>query len=147
MRTLQQWFAEYNDSHRNPINKKIHWLCVPVISFTVLALAYSLHWGVALAASLAALWFYAQLSMAIAIGMFVMLALMMAIASILPNLLWWAIGLFVVAWIGQFVGHYIEGKKPSFFKDLQFLLIGPAWCLDALYAKLGLESANIPLEH
>jgi len=42
-------------------------------------------------------------------------------------LLWIAIGVFVVAWIGQFIGHQIEGKKPSFFKDLQFLLIGPAW--------------------
>jgi uncharacterized membrane protein YGL010W len=50
------------------------------------------------------------------------------------------VGLFVIAWIGQFVGHHIEGKKPSFFKDLQFLLIGPAWCLDALYKKVGINS-------
>ena len=68
------------------------------------------------------------------------LVVMLAIAAILPNLVWWAVGLFVVAWIGQFIGHHIEGKKPSFFKDLQFLLIGPAWCMDALYKKVGINS-------
>ncbi len=140
MRTLQSWLDEYSESHRNPTNKQIHWLCVPVISFTVLALAYSLHWGLALAATVAAIWFYAQLSVTLAVGMFVMSAIMLAIAAMLPNLVWWAIGLFVVAWIGQFIGHHIEGKKPSFFKDLQFLLIGPAWCMDALYKKVGISS-------
>jgi uncharacterized membrane protein YGL010W len=49
------------------------------------------------------------------------------------------IALFVAAWIGQFVGHKIEGKKPSFFKDLQFLLIGPIWLLNDLYRKLGIQ--------
>jgi uncharacterized membrane protein YGL010W len=51
----------------------------------------------------------------------------------------WAIclTLFVVAWIGQFIGHKIEGKKPSFFKDVQFLLIGPAWLLSKVYRKAG----------
>lgn len=140
MRTLQAWLDEYSESHLNHTNKMIHWVCVPVISFTVIALAYSLHWAVAVAASLAALWFYWQLSATLALGMLAVMALMLAIAAMLPNLLWWAIGLFVVAWIGQFIGHHIEGKKPSFFKDLQFLLIGPAWCLDALYKKAGVSS-------
>ena len=40
---------------------------------------------------------------------------------------------FVLAWIGQFIGHLIEGKRPSFFKDLQFLLIGPAWLMAFVY--------------
>ena len=46
--------------------------------------------------------------------------------------------LFVVAWIGQFIGHKLEGAKPSFFKDLQFLLIGPAWLLSFIYKKMGI---------
>jgi uncharacterized membrane protein YGL010W len=52
----------------------------------------------------------------------------------------WAVSLiiFTGAWIGQFVGHKIEGKKPSFFKDLQFLLIGPAWLLSFIYRKIGI---------
>ncbi len=140
MKPLQAWLDEYADSHQNPTNKKIHWLCVPAISFTVLAFAYSLHYGVALAAVAASLWFYAQLSTSLALGMFAFSVVMLAIAALLPNLVWWAVGIFVVAWIGQFIGHHIEGKKPSFFKDLQFLLIGPAWCMDALYKKMGINS-------
>ena len=46
---------------------------------------------------------------------------------------------FVIAWIGQFIGHKIEGKKPSFFKDLQFLLVGPMWLLHFVYRKLGIS--------
>jgi uncharacterized membrane protein YGL010W len=139
MKTLAAWLDEYSESHQNPTNKQIHWICVPVISFTVLALAYSLHYGVALAAIAASIWFYARLSTSLAVGMLAITVVMLAIAAVLPNLVWWAVGLFIVAWIGQFVGHHIEGKKPSFFKDLQFLLIGPAWCLDALYKKVGIS--------
>ena len=47
--------------------------------------------------------------------------------------------IFVLAWIGQFIGHKIEGEKPSFFEDLQFLLIGPDWLLGAIYQKLGIR--------
>ena len=47
--------------------------------------------------------------------------------------------IFVIAWIGQFIGHKIEGKKPSFFEDIQFLLIGPAWLLSFIYNKLGIK--------
>ena len=57
----------------------------------------------------------------------------------LSFLLWLAVGVFVVAWIAQFVGHskLFEGRKPSFFTDLRYLLIGPAWVLSKLYRKLG----------
>ena len=47
--------------------------------------------------------------------------------------------IFIAAWIGQFIGHALEGKRPSFFKDLQFLLIGPLWLLAAAYRRLGLS--------
>lgn len=49
------------------------------------------------------------------------------------------VGIFVLAWIGQFYGHKIEGKKPSFLKDLQFLLIGPIWLLHFVLKKAGLK--------
>jgi uncharacterized membrane protein YGL010W len=48
------------------------------------------------------------------------------------------LGLFVVGWVGQFVGHKIEGQKPSFLKDIQFLLIGPLWLLAAVYRRVGI---------
>ena len=49
------------------------------------------------------------------------------------------VALFVVGWIIQFVGHKIEGQKPSFFEDLQFLLIGPLWLLSDVYRRLGIS--------
>jgi len=47
--------------------------------------------------------------------------------------------IFVLAWIGQFIGHAVEGKRPSFFKDLQFLMIGPLWLLSFVYRRLGIR--------
>ena len=44
---------------------------------------------------------------------------------------------FTLAWVGQFIGHRIEGKKPSFLQDLSFLLIGPAWLMSFIYRRLG----------
>ena len=80
--------------------------------------------------------FYLRLStqLFIAMGMFVLFCL--AAIAILPVGFKFYFGVFVVAWIGQFVGHKIEGKKPSFFEDLQFLLIGPAWVANSLSEKL-----------
>jgi uncharacterized membrane protein YGL010W len=58
----------------------------------------------------------------------------------LPWPLWLtSLAIFVVAWIGQFIGHHIEGKRPSFFKDVQFLMIGPLWLMAAAYRRAGLR--------
>ena len=65
-----------------------------------------------------------------------LLVVMAWLIIILPVGVGFYIGVFVIAWIGQFYGHKVEGKKPSFFKDLQFLLIGPVWCMDAYLAKI-----------
>lgn len=151
---MDQWLAEYGDSHRNPTNKAIHWICVPLILFSVLALLWVvpvpgvfaavgtwLNWATLLMA--AAFAYYVVLSPKHALGMaLIALAMFLVIdwlhrAAPVPV---WAIALvvFVGAWIGQFVGHQVEGKKPSFFKDLQFLLIGPAWLLDDAYKRLGI---------
>jgi len=51
-------------------------------------------------------------------------------------LMWLAVGVFVVAWVAQFVGHKIEGKKPSFLTDLAYLLIGPAWIVAKIMRRL-----------
>jgi uncharacterized membrane protein YGL010W len=51
----------------------------------------------------------------------------MTITLGVSNTLWALVGIFVVAWIGQFYGHHLEGRKPSFLTDLQYLLIGPIW--------------------
>jgi len=135
-KSLQSWLADYAVSHQNPINKKIHWLCVPTIFASILGMGMS--WQAAFTLVLIALvmLFYLRLStqLFIAMGMFVLFCL--AAIAILPVGFKFWFGVFVVAWIGQFVGHKIEGKKPSFFEDLQFLLIGPAWVANSLSTKL-----------
>jgi uncharacterized membrane protein YGL010W len=52
-------------------------------------------------------------------------------------LLWLAATVLVLAWIGQFAGHAIEGRRPSFTTDLAYLLIGPAWLADKLMRRVG----------
>jgi uncharacterized membrane protein YGL010W len=152
-RRIDRLIAEYGESHKNALNKAIHWLAVPVIAWTVLALL----WEAPLPASLAqvpyvnwatiisalAVIYYVALSPPLAIGMAAFLGLCLWLITLakagfgLP--LWQlAVGLFVIAWILQFIGHHVEGKRPSFFKDVQFLLIGPAWLLHFLYRRVGL---------
>ena len=146
-KTIQDWFNEYGESHQNPTNKLIHWICVPSIFFSIVCL-FSLVpvAGVLNLAGILMIFatvFYARLSPKLAIGLllFYFVCFMGAIAlSHLPVALWKiALAIFVLAWLGQFYGHQIEGKKPSFLKDLQFLLIGPAWLLGFVYQRLGIK--------
>jgi uncharacterized membrane protein YGL010W len=139
-RTIDTLLEQYSDSHRNPTNELIHFVCVPVIVFTLLGILWSIHPAVAVAASLAALVYYFKLSRPFAFGMLLMSAVMLAVLALMPpmTVLPLSIAIFVVAWIGQFIGHKIEGKKPSFFDDLRFLLIGPLFVLGFLYRRLNL---------
>jgi uncharacterized membrane protein YGL010W len=72
--------------------------------------------------------------------MLLMSAVMLGVLALMPpmTVLPLSIAIFVVAWIGQFIGHKIEGKKPSFLDDLRFLLIGPLFVLGFLYRRLRL---------
>lgn len=147
MRSADEWLDEYGESHRDPTNKLIHWICVPLIVWSVTALIWSipspfgwLNWAIVVAV-LAEAW-YIALSPALALGLalflVICLALCWAIESQFAMPLWQiALIVFVLAWIGQFIGHHIEGKKPSFFKDVQFLLVGPAWLMGFVYRKVG----------
>jgi uncharacterized membrane protein YGL010W len=138
MRTIDSLLAQYQESHRNPTNELIHFVCVPVIVFSLLGLVWSIHPIAALAVSAAALWYYFKLSPPFAYGMLAMTAVMLALLAVMPRytVLPVSIAIFVLAWIGQFVGHQIEGKKPSFFDDVRFLLIGPLFVLSFLYRRL-----------
>jgi len=155
MQTIEQLLDEYGDSHRNAVNKLLHWICVPVIFWTIVALVWVIpfpgnieimsvpvNW--AIVAMLLLQIYYFSLSVTLAVGFLVINAAMLVLTAYAANHLPWplwqfAIVLFVIAWIGQFIGHAVEGKRPSFFKDLQFLLIGPAWLLAAMYRTLGLK--------
>jgi uncharacterized membrane protein YGL010W len=155
MRTAAQWLDDYGDSHRNRTNKALHWICVPVIVWCVFGLLWSLpfpgslrslhpaaNWaGIAV---LLALIYYTALSLRLALGV---LPFLLASLWSFDRLGHWGgvplwsicLVLFVLAWIGQFVGHAIEGKRPSFFKDVQFLMIGPLWLLADAYRRLGIR--------
>lgn len=140
MKTLNAWLDEYSESHQNPVNKNIHWICVPVIYFCVFGILYALHPWAAYASLVVALAFYFPLSVPLAVGMLGISVVMLALIRVIPNILWVSVALFVLAWIGQFYGHKVEGKKPSFFKDLQFLLVGPIWLLNFVYQRLGIKT-------
>lgn len=156
MRKIEQLFLEYGDSHQNQTNKAIHWVCVPLIFLSVLGLLASIpagavvsmlgespyaNWaGVALVLVLV---YYVSLSVPLSIGMMLFGAFCLFILHKLDAIgiapLWLlSIAIFVVAWIGQFYGHKVEGKKPSFLKDIQFLLIGPAWLMHFIFKKIGI---------
>ena len=153
-RDIYKWISDYGISHQNPANKKIHWVCVPVIMFTLIGLLSLVKFEIGnfkfnlsyILISLAWL-FYLRLSIKISVGMFGISALFLLGIYQLEELIGlqnWTLffiyfGVFVLAWIGQFIGHKIEGQKPSFFEDLQFLLIGPAWLLSFIYKKLGIH--------
>lgn len=150
MKTIHDWLSAYGVSHQNPLNKMIHFVCVPLIFFSIEGLLYCIqpfssmpYINLAFFALLFVLFFYARLSFAITIGAALFSALCFFICSILDAsgehvLLKTSIVIFVVAWIFQFYGHKVEGAKPSFIDDLKFLLIGPAWIISFIYKKLGI---------
>lgn len=139
-RQIDTLLARYAESHRHHTNEIIHFICIPAIVFSLLGLLWALHPALALVVTAASLIYYLTLSVPFAFGMLVMSAPMLWLLSVLPqeHIFAVSLGVFVVAWIGQFVGHKIEGKKPSFFEDLRFLLIGPVFVLSFLYRRLGL---------
>jgi uncharacterized membrane protein YGL010W len=150
MQTAKEYFNEYALSHQNETNQTIHYICVPLIFFSVIGLLMSIpttflenlfdlsnpileNWAVVF--GLMASLFYLKLGFWYFIKMLFVLLLSIIvnfyIGGIL-NLLYLSITIFVMAWIGQFYGHKIEGAKPSFLKDLEFLLIGPLWLIEKL---------------
>jgi len=150
---VQRLLNEYAESHQNPTNKLVHWVCVPLIMFAILGLLWSLpvpaavrtlspwlNWATVV--MVLAVAYYVRLSGRLAVGMVLVwaaMALGLRVVDAGAALPLWAVCLiiFVLAWVGQFWGHKVEGKKPSFLKDLQFLLIGPLWLLHFIYRRLG----------
>lgn len=155
MRNINSLLDEYGESHQNRANKIIHWIAVPAIVWTVVALLWSIpfpfesgvkivpvNWATILLLMAQIYWF--RLSLSLGLGLLLFNTLVIQLTVLVPHFsnqpLWrLALMVFVAAWILQFIGHAIEGKRPSFFKDLQFLLIGPAWLMAFIYRSLGLR--------
>jgi uncharacterized membrane protein YGL010W len=139
-RSVDVLIGKYAESHLNPVNEVIHVICVPAIVLSVTGLLWAIHPLLAMGAAVVALIYYISLSTRLAAGMLVMLAALLGLLSLLPAGLVLPLSgaVFVIAWIGQFIGHKIEGKKPSFLDDLRFLLIGPLFVLGLLYRRCGM---------
>ena len=154
MRTIDKLLLEYGESHQNPTNKTIHWICIPIIMFSLVGLLWCIPFPKVLngwinfgSILIMIAWlYYVRLSINLFLGFTIIGIFLIAGNYIIfelfnhdyLNQFLFSFGLFFFAWIGQFYGHKVEGKKPSFFKDLQFLLIGPAWLLHFIYKKIGI---------
>ena len=148
---MQGWLDSYSSDHQNPTNRVLHWICVPLILWCAIAMMWTIpvppmigrpgFWAV-LALVLAFTWYWKK-SHRLAAALLVVLVLLCLLTEFAyrtlgaHNLLLTGIGVFVVAWIGQFIGHAIEGRRPSFFTDLAYLLVGPAWLMDKLLRRFG----------
>ena len=150
-RPIDRWFASYAGDHRNRVNVAIHWVAVPAILWSVVALLWCIPvpgtWfraGLWAALAMFAAWaFYYRASRPLGFGMLAVLVAMAWGTRWLHdrfgtgNLVWAAVAVFVVAWIAQFIGHKVEGRRPSFLTDLTYQLVGPAWLLSKVYRRLG----------
>ena len=149
-----QLLAEYSADHQHPFNRLMHSICVPLIFASLIALLWGIPFPAGLAAGLT--WvnfgtlalagvtiYYLRLAPRLGVGMLLaalVIVPLVALADGLPWPLWLtALAVFVIGWIGQFVGHHVEGRRPSFFRDLRFLLIGPLWVLAKLYTAVGIR--------
>ena len=150
MKTAKEYFDEYAVSHQNETNQAIHYFCVPLIFFSVIGLLLSIptsfleytlnlsnplieNWAIIVGIVISV--FYLRLGFWYFIEMLFIILITIIVNFWLGqyvNLLYTSIGIFVLAWVGQFYGHKVEGAKPSFLKDLEFLLIGPLWVIQKI---------------
>lgn len=154
-RPIDHWFAKYGADHVNPVNQKIHYIAVPLILWSVTGLLWCIpvptttlqfRPGLWCALAMFASWmFYFRASRTLGFGMLLVFVAMSWLNFWLYNsfgatfLLQLGIGVFVFAWVIQFIGHKIEGAKPSFLTDLVYLMIGPAWVLAKGLRRFGLN--------
>lgn len=154
-RSMRDWLDSYSRDHQHPTNRLLHWICVPLIVWCAVAMLWTVpvpsmlgrpgFWSVGVQV-LAFAWYWKH-SRRLAGALLIVFVLLDLLTELLYRqlgpaaLLWSALGVFAVAWVGQFVGHAIEGRRPSFLTDLAYLLIGPAWLMDKLLRRLGLGDA------
>lgn len=135
-RRVEQLLAHYGSSHQHPTNEAIHLLAIPAIMFSLLGLLAALHPAVPYVFVAASLVYYLRLSLGFAAAMALVSALGLAgVHALSERVLPVSAAIFVVAWVFQFIGHKLEGRKPSFFEDLQYLWIGPLFVLRQLARK------------
>ena len=140
MRRVDRLFESYDRYHQHPVNKAIHWICVPLIVWSVLGMLWAASPLATIVAIAATILFYLFLSAPLALGMLGVLAAMASVLTLFGHrLLLISLVTFIAAWVGQFIGHAIEGRKPAFVDDLRSFLVAPAWLVGDVYRRLGLR--------
>ncbi|MBI1288131.1 MAG: DUF962 domain-containing protein [Flavobacteriales bacterium] len=154
MSKIDRLLGEYRESHQNDTNQVIHNIFVPLIFLSAIGILWDVKLpvelsflggeplNVAMIVAVLVFAYYLSISFAVAVGIISVTAVGMVLCYLYhgPISIWiFSLAIFVVSWVFQLVGHKIEGKKPSFFKDLEFFLVGPMWVLVKLYNKLGIK--------
>ena len=139
-RQVDRLLAHYGESHQNPCNELIHFIAIPLIMLSLVGMLFALHPYAAYAFVAASMLYYARLSIVFLLAMVLWSLVTFALVFAMGPWVWqMSIAVFVGAWVMQFIGHKIEGKKPSFLDDLKFLLIGPIWLIHFIFKKLGIR--------
>jgi uncharacterized membrane protein YGL010W len=132
-RRIDQLLAHYGESHQHPVNERIHFIAIPLIMLSLLGLIFCLHPWLAYGFMAASMVYYARLSGVFLAAMGVWSVLLLALVHAMGDArLPLCVAIFVGAWVLQFIGHKLEGKKPSFFEDVQYLWVGPLFVLRPL---------------
>ncbi|MCB9186111.1 MAG: DUF962 domain-containing protein [Flavobacteriales bacterium] len=154
MSKADRLLGEYRESHQNETNQFIHNIFVPLIFLSAIGMLWDIKLPIALdflggdplnVAMIVAVFvfaYYLSISFAVAVGIMSVTAVGMIFCYLYSGSvsIWkFSLAIFAISWVFQLVGHKIEGKKPSFFKDLEFFLVGPMWVLVKLYNKLGIK--------
>ena len=137
-RRMDALLTVYESSHRNPRNELIHLFAIPAIMLSLFGLLHALHpWACYALIALGAVYYFFVASWAYQFVMLLWVAVAYALVLAMgEHVLPISAGIFIIAWVFQFIGHRIEGKKPSFFEDIQYLLVGPLFVLATLHIKL-----------
>ena len=139
-RKIDTLLAHYGSSHQNATNELIHFFAIPLIMLSIVGLMYALHPWVAFAFMAASMVYYARLSITFLVAMVVWATLLFWLIILMGDRVWQtSLLIFIGAWIAQFIGHHLEGKKPSFFEDIQYLWVGPLFVLSKLFEKVGIK--------
>lgn len=139
-RRVNQLLTHYGQSHRHPTNELIHFVAIPLIMLSLVGLMFSLQPWIAYAFVAASMVYYLRLSLVFFLSMLALSALALALVHAMGEQVFpISLVIFVVAWIFQFIGHQLEGKKPSFLEDIQYLWVGPLFVLSKLFEKIGIR--------
>ena len=141
-RKVDTLLQHYGLSHTHPVNEVIHFVAIPAIMLSLNGLLFAVHPALVLLLIAASLVYYARLSWPFTLCMLLLSSVMLALVDAMDAagvLVQASVGIFVLAWIFQFIGHHLEGKKPSFFEDLQYLLVGPLFVLSKAFERLGVR--------